>query len=600
MDRKTIVIIVVCVAFLVFYRPLLGLLGLGHYLDPPRPTAPPVDTTVTQTRVPDRIPPPVAAPSDTATLSARRFPAAPPALERTLALETDLYRATFSSRGARLVSMELKNYAAAHQTLDAESRLRHERGGPVPPGHRVVMAGGPLFGVDLGAGDDLRDLGALTYEVAESTDASGRRTAITFTAHDSAGASIRQTYRMRPDTYAFDLEVELRGIPAAWRISEYSLTTRSWPTNTEADSAGDARALRASSLVGSSLRREHVGGLLKAPKRFDGNVSWAGVQSRYFFGAVAVVAGPSRSVIASGRREAYPPGNGPGGAREVASSSLVMGLPAESSPVQRFVLYTGPSEYFRLSAVGHQLERAVDLGWAWIHPFSKALLQLLNWLYAVVKNYGVAILLLATLVRVALHPLNMMSMKSMRAMQKLQPEMERIREKYKKDPQAMNTAVMALYKENKVNPAGGCLPMLLQMPLFVALYQVLFNAIELRQAPFVAWMNDLSAPDTLFEVAGFPIRMLPVLMLGSGLLAQVVTPTDPRQRGTMYMMNVIMLVFFYNLPSGLVLYWTIMNVLTAFQQWMVLRHDAQVTTTPAPAPVPVVTKRAKRRRTAGS
>jgi YidC/Oxa1 family membrane protein insertase len=157
---------------------------------------------------------------------------------------------------------------------------------------------------------------------------------------------------------------------------------------------------------------------------------------------------------------------------------------------------------------------------------------------------------------------------------------------------------MALYKENKVNPAGGCLPMLLQMPLFIALYQVLFNAIELRQAPFVAWITDLSAPDHLFTVAGFPVRLLPIIMLGSGLLAQLVTPSDPRQKPTMYMMNVVMLVFFYNLPSGLVLYWTIMNVLTALQQWMILRQDdSQPVTAAAPVVEP---RRSKGRKPARS
>jgi YidC/Oxa1 family membrane protein insertase len=187
-------------------------------------------------------------------------------------------------------------------------------------------------------------------------------------------------------------------------------------------------------------------------------------------------------------------------------------------------------------------------------------------------------------VRVVLHPLNMASMKSMRRMQKLQPEVEKIRAKYKSDPQAMNTAVMALYKEHKVNPAGGCLPLVLQMPLLLGLYQVLFNAIELRQAPFVAWIHDLSAPDSLFTIAGFPIRLLPILMAGSGLLQQKLTPTDPRQAPTMYLMNVLMLVFFYGLPSGLVLYWTVMNLLTALQQWLLLRSDGPVVlTAPAPA-----------------
>jgi YidC/Oxa1 family membrane protein insertase len=215
---------------------------------------------------------------------------------------------------------------------------------------------------------------------------------------------------------------------------------------------------------------------------------------------------------------------------------------------------------------------------------------LLLWIHGVVRNYGFAIVLLATLVRLVLHPLNVTSMKSMRALQKLQPEIARLKEKYKNDAQAFNAATMALYKENKVNPASGCLPMVLQMPLFFALYQVLFNAIELSRAPFVAWMQDLSAPDLAFMVGPFPVRLLPILMAGSGLLQQAVTPSDPNQRPTMYMMNVVMLVFFYNLPSGLVLYWTVMNLLTALQQWMVLRQDGGPAVAVA-APVKVQGKR---------
>jgi YidC/Oxa1 family membrane protein insertase len=235
------------------------------------------------------------------------------------------------------------------------------------------------------------------------------------------------------------------------------------------------------------------------------------------------------------------------------------------------------------------------MGWTWVRPFSRALLWLLTRVYAVIHNYGIAILVLATLVRLLLHPLNMMSMKSMRAMQRLQPELERIKEKYKNDAQALNTAMMALYKDNKVNPAGGCLPMVIQMPLFISLYQVLYNSIELRQAPFVAWMHDLSAPDHLFSIGPLPIRLLPILMLGSGFLSQRLTPSDPRQLPTMYMMNVVMLVFFYNLPSGLVLYWTVMNLLTAVQQWMVLRSDGGA---PIAAPATAIVEVGGRKRRA--
>jgi YidC/Oxa1 family membrane protein insertase len=196
----------------------------------------------------------------------------------------------------------------------------------------------------------------------------------------------------------------------------------------------------------------------------------------------------------------------------------------------------------------------------------------LVWLDRLVHNYGLAILSLATLVRVLLHPLAMTSIKSMRAMQRLQPEMERLRERYKNDAQKLNTETMALYKEHKVNPAGGCLPMLVQMPIFFALYAVLFNAIELRHSPFVGWIHDLSAPDTLFMVGPFPLRLLPLIMAATGLLSQRLTPTDPRQAPTMYMMNLMMVVFFYGVPSGLVLYWTVMNLLTAVQQWLILRE----------------------------
>ena len=606
MDRKTIVAIVLCVAVLVLYRPLLQKAGLSHYLEAPRPTPiARVDSSARSTAPPEKTAAlganvrPVAPDSGASLIAAPgvHLPAA--GMERNIQLETPLYRATFSTRGARLLSIEVKRYASAHGLSSVDGHAVHaRRGEPVGPGDRVVLGGGPLFAVDLGSGETLRSLAELTYEAAESLDASGQKVGITFTARDPSGVEVRQTYRARPDNYALDLAVALHGVPESWRITDYSLTTRSWPLVTEADSLADSRGLRASSLVGTNLHKEHAGGLLRGAKRFDGNVLWAATQSRYFVAAVAVASGPARAVVSTAEREVIPGGSPSKPAtHDLVTNALVVGLPSGAGSVHRYVLYAGPCEYFRLASLGFELRRCVDLGWNWILPVSRALLQLLNWLYGVFRNYGVAILALATLVRLLLHPLNMMSMKSMRAMQKLQPELERIREKYKNDAQAMNTAVMGLYKENKVNPAGGCLPMVLQMPLFIALYQVLFNAIELRQAPFVAWIDDLSAPDHLFSVAGFPLRLLPILMLGSGLLAQLVTPTDPRQRGSMYMMNVIMLVFFYNLPSGLVLYWTIMNVLTALQQWLVLRQDGPISQA---VPVPAVAPSPKRRRTAGS
>ncbi|MBI5710439.1 MAG: membrane protein insertase YidC [Candidatus Eisenbacteria bacterium] len=587
MDRRTVIAVILCLLFLVFYQPLLRMAGFGKYLEPSRrPTPAAVDTTHADSlaRVQSAAESARAAGGPAAHAPAVFAPlpiaAAAGALEKTSSIETPLYRATFTNRGARLLSVELKRYVSAHGVSSAGGKPRRVKPGhAVPPGDRVVLAGGPLFGVDLGSSAGLRPLDGLVYAVAESADATGQDAALTFTARDSSGLAVRQTWRVRPGTYALDLDVQVDGVPAAWRLNDYSLTVRSWPPFTETDRRTDERQVRATTLVGTNLHRDQAAGLLKGPRAYDGNAMWAAVQSRYFIGAVAVDQAVGRGAVSHGEQRplaedmvrALGPNEKP--VTNVAVSSLVVGLPGAEHPVQRFLLYFGPSDFPRLSSLGHELGRSVDLGWNWIRPISELLLRLLVWVHMVVRNYGLAILVLATLVRVLLYPLNAASLRSMRAMQKLQPEIERVRAKYKNDSQAMNAALMALYKEHKVNPAGGCLPVLLQMPILMGLYQVLLNAIELRQAPFALWIDDLSAPDTLFHVSGFPIHLMPVLMAGSGFLQQKLTPMNPQQAPTQYMMNAFMLVLFYNLPSGLVMYWTVMNLLSAWQQWRVLRQD---------------------------
>ncbi|MBI1799141.1 MAG: YidC/Oxa1 family insertase periplasmic-domain containing protein [Candidatus Eisenbacteria bacterium] len=646
MDRRTLVAVGLCVLLLIFYQPMLRWMGFGAYLDrgasrhattdtrggsstTGTPAAGPMGGAVSTTpggtlAANDTTPaaggatiaggsasgtaaagggslasnPTSAGSAAGAVLRNAPFQAHGAAIEHSYEIDTPLYHARFSDRGARLVAVEIKRYASALGISQMEHRRGHvKRGEDLAPGDRVVLAGGPLLAVDLGSGDALKSLEGATYAVSESADASGAVRTLTFEARDSSGLEVRQTWRARPQNYALDLEVEIHGVPESMHLSDWSLTLRSWPLVTERNLQSDQRSLKASSMLGDDVHKDQAHSLLRGPKSYDGNVVWAAVQNRYFVSAVAVTDGTARGVVE--RAEMRPLTSDqlrvlPSGTRneqDVAINSLRMALPGDTHPVQRFVLYFGPVEFFRLAALKVRLERAVELGWTWVLPFSRALLQLLKWLYGVVPNYGVAIILLATLVRVVLHPLNMTMMKSQRALVKLQPEMERVRAKHKSDPQAMNKAIMALYKENKVNPAGGCLPTLVQMPLFFALYSVLFNAIELRQAPFFGWISDLSAPDLALSAGAFPIRLLPLLMAGSGFLTQALTPTDPSQKPTMYMMNVMMLVFFYNLPSGLVLYWTVMNLLTAAQQWLVLRQDDG----PGDAAVEVVSPAAARR-----
>ena len=592
MDRKTLLAIGLCVLVLIAYPFILKRLGLDRFMKPAPPG--PIATVDTTRALPmaggadsssrTRTAGEGAAPGGAA-LSALPFKPVASELGRSYRIETPLYHAEFASRGARLVSVELLHYASAHGASSHDGRAVRMHGGQaVPSGDRVVLGGGPSFGLDLGSGSTRMPLDALVYSVAESLDAAGAVRRLTFTAHDSSGMEIRQTWRVRPDTYALDLEVEIHNTPSAWRLSDYSLTTRAWPLFTESNLAADAQGAFATSLVGTNLHRERPASLRRGPKRFEGSAEWAAVKTRYFMGAVVGLDAPGRATEAANmmrpltpEQRALMPPNAPA-EQDAAASALVVGLPGETSPVHRYLVYFGPCEYFRIARLGVQLERAVDLGFSWIQPFSRLLLRVLVWLEGLVLNYGLAIIALATLVRVLLHPLAMTSIKSMRAMQRLQPEMQRLREKYKHDAQKLNTEVMALYKEHKVNPAGGCLPMVLQMPLFFALYSVLWNAIELRQAPFVGWIHDLSAPDKLFSLplpmlGLFPIRLLPILMALSGFLTQKLTPTDPRQASSMYLMNAVMVVFFYNLPSVLVLYWTVMNLLTALQQWLALRED---------------------------
>ena len=591
MDRRTTFALLLCLLVFAGFTALQMRFAPKPEPKPPGSTMQSVPAPESAGNTPAAPPPAASAPatsSGSTSLAPSSAPATPAVEEREIVIETPLYRATFSNIGARLRNVELKRYAAAWgETRYVENPGKRPRHGQdVPAGDRVELRGEPLFAMDLAAGAAMQSLARVPFAVVESTDASGAVAALQFVARDSSGLEVRQTWRVRPDTYLFDLEVAVSGAPAG--TTDWLLSTRSWPLVNEGSFDQDSRSIRAIDLAANNLHREGAQGLIgKNEKVHQGPVRWAGVQSHYFLGLVTPIGAEGRAAIARGASH-IPTGEelarGPRKAKPtqpIAEATLV--LPAPAAGMQRFAVYFGPADYFslaKLSGAGKlgslQLEKAVDLGMTWMLPFSYPLLQLLRLLDSWVHNFGIAILLLATIVRLVLHPLNMSSMKSMRAMQKLQPEMERLKEKYKNKPEAMNAAIMALYKENKVNPAGGCLPMLLQMPLFFALYAVLFNAIDLRHAPFVAWIHDLSAPDHVGSIAGFPIRVLPLIMTATGFIQQKLTPTPPQQAMTMYLMNFFMLFVFYELPSGLVFYWTVMNLYTALQQWLAIRGDVGV------------------------
>jgi len=299
---------------------------------------------------------------------------------------------------------------------------------------------------------------------------------------------------------------------------------------------------------------EHVADL-KEPAEFRGQLPWAGIEDRYFLVSL-ISRRVSPEQVLRMRKDA-----------DFLDLSLYPGdvtIPSQGRHEETFSFYVGPKERNLLMQAGVGLEKAVDYGW--FSVLAIPILKLLQVFQGVVKNWGLAVIILTLFIKLLMNPLTAKSMKSMKEMQKLQPKLAALKEKYKDDRQRVNTETMALFRSHGVNPMGGCLPMLLQMPIYIALYKVLYNAIEFYHAPFVGFYRDLSAPDPYF--------ILPVLLGVSMVLQQKLTPSpsaDPTQKQMMMIMPVMFTAFMLFLPVGLVLYILVNTVSSVLQQWMYQR-----------------------------
>jgi YidC/Oxa1 family membrane protein insertase len=292
----------------------------------------------------------------------------------------------------------------------------------------------------------------------------------------------------------------------------------------------------------------------------EGGVYWSGLESRYFFDSVIPrqQADGSAAFFGFERTEDMKKGEALLFAGTMLKKIVV---PRGGETKVSFTTYVGPKDINKLKAAGIHLDEAIDYGWFTV--IALPILYLLRFFYGIIHNYGVAIILLTIFVKLLLHPINVKSLKSMKEMQKLQPQMKEIQAKYKDDKQRINVETMQLFRAHKVNPMGGCLPMLLQFPIYIALYKVLWNSIELYHAPFFWFYRDLSAPDPYF--------ITPIL-LGIFMVAQqMLTPSasaDPTQKKMMLMMPIMFSVFMLFLPVGLVVYILVNTVMSVTQQWM--------------------------------
>jgi YidC/Oxa1 family membrane protein insertase len=466
---------------------------------------------------------------------------------KTVAVETDLYRAEWTTAGARLTSFRLKRYrtSAAPESPPLEL-LRLREGDPRP------------LGVALGPGDLDDGRVAYTADAEALTLTEGETGTLVFSGSTAGGVEIQKEFRFEGGAYLIDMRVRIGGGAATAETTRVELTANPGPESGGGWFGGyQTDTLSVVALDGNRLEQQGVAGLDAEPLVFEAPV-WGGFADRYFI-TVAIPEGERGGRIVASR-------SGATGAGVVRVEEPLNGRPAEG----RMRLYFGPKDLVALEQAYPALRRAVDFGIFWFVavPLHWCLVEL----HSVSGNYGLDIILLSALIKILFLPLTRKSMESMRAMQKLQPEMTKIRERYKDDAQRMQKEMMELYRRHRVNPLSGCLPMLLQLPVFVGLYNTLLNAIELRHAPFVWWIKDLSSPERL-HVAGVGLPILAIAMGASMLVQQWMAPPagDPAQRRMMMIMPVIFTFMFINFPSGLVLYWLVNNVLTIIQQYFVLK-----------------------------
>jgi len=307
-----------------------------------------------------------------------------------------------------------------------------------------------------------------------------------------------------------------------------------------------------------------------------GSQKWVAIKSRFFVTAMSSTAPNNGFVLTAGRDMTKPVYALESVSAQMIFPGCVLGQGEELA--RDYTLFIGPKKLSLLKSMGNNLKDVMEFGWFWW--FCELLVPTLNFFYYIIPSWGIAIILLTFLVRILFWPLTHKSTASMKKMQEIQPKLKEIQAKFKNDPQKLQQETWACYRENKVNPLASCLPMLVQMPVFIALFWVLRSAVELRYAPFL-WVVDLSEPENLF--AGMvplvgSLNILPILMAATMALQTYLTPTagDPQQQKMMMiMMPVMMLVFFYSFPAALSLYWTISQVLSIVQMLMMRRKKAQ-------------------------
>jgi YidC/Oxa1 family membrane protein insertase len=460
-------------------------------------------------------------------------------------IESDLYRVVLSNVGGTIKQWQLKKYTKKTETGDKTPIELIQNGAKTLPL--------TLFTQEEPNGS--RKLYSLDEKAVQLTPEKPMEV-VTLTSVGPEGMKITKELTFHNDHYLVEIRIATEGHTQGYEIS---LGTNFGIEHWGQEFGG---SIGAATFVNGELLKDPES-KMTGTVTHEGTISWAALQDKYFISALLPKeAGEADSVSVEKEGE--------------QQIRVDLNIPADQAGQKVLALYAGPKEYDRLARIGAGLQESIDFGWfimgSWapVRFVAKPIYFILRFFHQFTHNYGVAIILVTILVKVLFFPITRKSLASMKEMAALQPKVTALRKKYANDREKMNRELMNLYKEHQVNPFGGCLPMLVQIPVFIALFNVLYTTIDLRQASFMLWIQDLSDKD--------PYYVLPIIMGISMFFQQLTQPTtmDPTQAKVMLFLPVIYTFFFLNFPSGLVLYWLVNNILSIGQQYLMNREGLAI------------------------
>lgn len=469
------------------------------------------------------------------TPAAATLPEAKLLAAKEITVESDVFSAIISTEGGALKKLVLKQFKDASAKSGKEIILLSEN---LPAKFTLATAY---------AGFALEKMPVFATSVDRLVLTGSDKKALELVLTAANGVTFRKVYTFTGSGYDISLDHSIANASALRQEGEVNLYLRNRSVKPKDDN-GRFEVFGPVTLSEAGTSFDTIADLGKAEKSYNKGLKWSGFGDKYFLNAVI---SKNSSFAALALKDTA-------GILEQRFSTPRLTLEPGQVYTSAASIYIGPKDLDLLKAQGVNLEGAIDLGWFSI--IAKPMLHSLKLFYRYLHNYGLAIIVITIILKILFFPLTHKSYKSMKEMQKIQPKMQELKDKFKDDRDALNKAVMELYKTHKVNPLGGCLPMVVQIPVFFGLYKALMFSIELRHAPFYFWLQDLSAKD--------PYYITPIIMGATMFIQQKMTPTnmDPIQAKMMLALPVVFTFMFLNFPSGLVLYWLVNNILTIAQQ----------------------------------